>query len=189
VRVYLAGPEVFLPNAREVGERKKSLCAQAGLIGLYPLDNDFGATDGERLDQAIYRANRRMIEQADAGIFNLTPFRGCSADVGTVFELGMMAGLGKPVFGYSSVAADLRARVAGAKRHPDGIWRDAHGYLVEDFGNADNLMIDASLKEGGNAFLRVAGSGRIDDLEAFAACVSRAASLLGAQAQPATCDR
>ena len=178
MRVYLAGPEVFLPNAREVGDRKKALCAQSGLIGLYPLDNDFSVPACGRLDQAIYRANRGMIARADAGIFNLTPFRGCSADVGTVFELGLMVGLGKPVFGYSSVATDLRVRVPGAALQPDGDWRDADGLIVEDFGNADNLMIDASLAEAGHVFVRVDGTGRIDDLDAFAACLAAAISQL-----------
>ena len=33
----------------------------------------------------------------DSGICNLTPFRGAGADAGTVFELGMLVGLGKKV--------------------------------------------------------------------------------------------
>jgi nucleoside 2-deoxyribosyltransferase len=38
-RVYLAGPEVFLPDAVDIGRRKVELCTRHGLIGLYPLDN------------------------------------------------------------------------------------------------------------------------------------------------------
>jgi Nucleoside 2-deoxyribosyltransferase len=35
-KVYLAGPEVFLRNATEVGDRKKALCEAHGLEGLFP---------------------------------------------------------------------------------------------------------------------------------------------------------
>ncbi|MDF1764445.1 MAG: nucleoside 2-deoxyribosyltransferase, partial [Oleibacter sp.] len=33
-RIYLAGPEVFLPDATLVGEQKKQLCRQYGFEGL-----------------------------------------------------------------------------------------------------------------------------------------------------------
>ena len=39
-KIYLAGPDVFLSNAIEVGNRKKKLCSQAGFTGLFPLDNE-----------------------------------------------------------------------------------------------------------------------------------------------------
>jgi nucleoside 2-deoxyribosyltransferase len=185
-KIYLAGPDVFLPNARDIGERKKALCQQFGLSGLYPLDNILPA-HSDCVDRLIYQKNVAMIQQADAGLFNLTPFRGCSADVGTVFELGMMVGLGKPVFGYSSTATDVRMRVSGATRLADGTWVDEEGFSIEDFGNADNLMIDASLNEHGNAFLRVDGSGRIDDMDAFAAGLAVAAGrLLAGRENPAS---
>jgi heat shock protein HslJ len=34
VRVYLASPEVFLPNAREIGARKQAICERHGLFGV-----------------------------------------------------------------------------------------------------------------------------------------------------------
>ena len=37
-RIYLAGPEVFLPDARVIGEAKARLCAAAGFEGIFPLD-------------------------------------------------------------------------------------------------------------------------------------------------------
>src|SRR5579871_489404 len=98
-KIYLAGPDVFLPDPKRMGMLKKRLCAEHGFEGLYPFDND--VPPGQGMDRVIYRANITMIRQSDLGIFNLTPFHGPSADVGTVFELGMMAGLGKPVFGYT----------------------------------------------------------------------------------------
>src|SRR3569832_2256930 len=107
-KVYLAGPDVFLPDALEVGRRKVAICAQFGLGGLYPLDNTIDlAAHTVSLD--IFSGNEAMMDAADAIIANLTPFRGPGADAGTVYELGYMAGRGKLCLGYSndpSVHAD-----------------------------------------------------------------------------------
>ena len=92
------------------GARKKALCLEHGLQGLFPIDNAIppGTAD---MSGAIYRANVAMIGRADCGILNLTPFHGPSADVGTVFELGMLVALGKPVFAYTNEANDLLERL------------------------------------------------------------------------------
>jgi len=174
--IYLAGPDVFLPGAAETGARKQSLCARYGFAGLFPFDNQVPPGPGQ--DRAIYAANLRMMRSAAAGIFNLTPFRGPSADPGTVFELGLMAGLGKPVFGYTNDARDLCARVPGATRGADGLWHDPSGYTVEDFGNADNLMIDACLAAASPGIVRLDADGRLDWMEGFEACLRLAASWL-----------
>jgi nucleoside 2-deoxyribosyltransferase len=183
-KIYLAGPEVFLEDAEEIGRRKKALCGEYGFEGLFPLDEDAPRPAGERIDRAIYRALVAMMAHADCGIFDLTPFRGSSADVGTVFELGMLAGLGKPVFGYSNLRADYRSRLeaAGLAARDGKKWRDPLGMLVEDFGNADNLMIDACLAEGGFPMVRmdVAEEDRFRDLRGFEACLELASrALLG----------
>ena len=39
-RVYLAGPEVFLSNAREIGVRKRAICERYGLVGVFPGDEE-----------------------------------------------------------------------------------------------------------------------------------------------------
>jgi nucleoside 2-deoxyribosyltransferase len=168
--IYLAGPDVFLPNALALGAAKKALCQAAGFNGLFPLDSNTPTGPGQ--DAAIYRANRRMMAAADLGIFNLTPFRGPSADVGTVFELGLMAGMGKPVFGYSNDIRPSRARVPDATQRADGTWRDAQDCVVEDFGNADNLMIDQCLAEAGQPIVRVDAHGCIETLKGFEICLS-----------------
>ncbi len=177
-KIYLAGPDVFLPHALELGARKKAACAARGLIGLFLFDNELPDSGSDPVDRLIYAANRQMMQEADAGLFNLTPFRGPSADPGTVFELGLMSGLGKKLFGYTNSASDMAARVEKATRGPDGILRDGQGYLVEEYGNADNLMIEACLAQQDNCLLRHDGGGRLDAFEGFEACLDIAAARL-----------
>jgi nucleoside 2-deoxyribosyltransferase len=182
-KIYLAGPEVFRLDAREIGLRKKALCEDFGFVGLYPLDHDLTDSPAEKLDETIFSANVALLREADAAIFNLSPFRGINADPGTAFELGFFAALGKPVFAYSSHAAPLFDRVAGAfgaQAAEAGFYRDAAGLLVENFGNADNLMLDAALKSQGRTVVRPeAGVFVDDDLALFAACLRQARQHFG----------
>ena len=108
--VYLAGPDVFLPDAFEIGRRKVELCVRYGLTGLYPLDNTVDAA-AEDASLRIFRGNETMMIAADAIIANLTPFRGPGADAGTVYELGYMAGRGKLCLGYSNDPSSYADRV------------------------------------------------------------------------------
>ena len=179
-RLYLAGPEVFLPDAREVGEAKKRICAAHGLVGLFPLDADpeEGAT-AER----IYGLCLAMMCEADAILANLTPFRGIGADAGTAFELGFMAAAGKPLFGYSNTPDTLldRTRAAGGTVERGGRTVMADGSAVEAFGLFDNLMLAEALRLGGGVVLPDrAVDDPARDLAAFTRCVTQAASRLGA---------
>jgi nucleoside 2-deoxyribosyltransferase len=181
--VYLAGPEVFLPDAVEVGRRKQQLCTAYGFVGLYPLDNDIAAGEGGRVDQLIYDANKALMERADFGICNLTPFRGPGADAGTVFELGLMVGLGKPVFAYSNDAADYVHRVEAFAPGSRTKLRDGHELEVENFGNFDNLMLEWSVRESsGHPVVRhaaaAAAADLYRDLAGFEQCLRLAAASL-----------
>ena len=175
--IYLAGPDVFVPNVAEIGRRKKDLCREFGFEGLFPADHEADVSDAA----AIFKANCALMNRADAGIFNLTPFRGPSADPGTVFELGYMFAGGKPLFGYSSVAPAYRPRVEsdfGPTFESGGRPFDRYGLAVENFGLADNLMIARSIEESGGAFVSVeeAGASNAETLvaiEAFHACLHR----------------
>jgi nucleoside 2-deoxyribosyltransferase len=130
------------------------------------------------------------MQEADCAIVNLTPFRAPSADVGSVFELGMMVGLGKPVFGYSNATTDLLSRVRQTGSvlfdDEDRVWRGRHGMRVEDFGNADNLMIDACLAEQGHPLVRVnvPDGDLYCDLAGFEECLRLAAKELLTRAAP-----
>jgi nucleoside 2-deoxyribosyltransferase len=92
-RIYLAGPEVFLSNAREIGARKRAICEQHRLIGVFLADEEDVCDPAlSRPDQglAISRAMERVMRTCDAMIVNLTPFRGPSADVGSAYEMGLL---------------------------------------------------------------------------------------------------
>jgi len=125
-----------------------------------------------------------MIE-ADAIIANLTPFRGASADAGTVYELGFMAGRGKLCLGYSndpSCYADrLRELTDVVER--DGRLVDAGGLAVEDFALSDNLMLVHALDLHGCALVtpKQAPVDIWHDLACFEICVRMAAERLAAQ--------
>ena len=188
-RVYLAGPDVFLPDAVDIGRRKVELCARLGLTGLYPLDNaiDLAAKDASL---RIFRGNENMMIEADAIIANLTPFRGPGADPGTVYELGYMAGLGKPCLGYSndpSSYADRVRRFTEVKSRDERLV-DAQGLTVEDFGLADNLMMIHALDLHGCALVtpRQIPADVWHDLGAFETCVRMAAERLAAAPARAT---
>ncbi|ACK51216.1 nucleoside 2-deoxyribosyltransferase [Methylocella silvestris BL2] len=193
-KIYLAGPEVFLPDAREIGQRKKELCANYGFRGLFPFDNEVSLSDPEA-PLLIYRANLALLRQADCGIFNLTPFRGPSADVGTAFELGLLAGLGTPAFGYSNERASMLERMQrdgqAAFDESTSVWRDASGLSIEDFDNADNLMLDACLAEQGRPLVRTqaAAGHRLTDLAGFELCLELARDYFASAASLRTAAR
>jgi len=97
LKVYLAGPEVFLPGGRELIERKRALSTRYGFTPS-PLHADLTPTaSASPLARGIEisRLNEERMREADVCIANLTPFRGVSADPGTVYELGYMAAEGK----------------------------------------------------------------------------------------------
>lgn len=179
MKIYLAGPDVFLPDAAEIGRRKTEICAYHGLTGLYPLDNGIDAkAAGASL--AIFKSNEAMMESADAIIANLTPFRGPSADAGTIYELGYMAGRGRLCFAYSNDPASYANRVARSLQvtaAPDGHLIDAEGLTVEEFGLSDNLMLIHALDLHGGPLVmpREAPADLWHDLISFEACVRLAA--------------
>lgn len=146
-RLYLAGFDVFRPDAIAHGQALQALCAQAGMEGLYPLDNQAPAgLTGPDLAHWIYRANVQLIQSADGVMANLNPFRGAEPDSGTAFEVGYAVALGKPVWAYTQQAGSVIEQVsvgqasdAAGPRH-----LDANGYTVEDFGMNLNLMLACS---------------------------------------------
>ena len=173
MKLYLAGPDVFLINALGVGHQKRTMCQARGFEGLYPLDNNLPEDEA-----AIFAANQGLMDKADAGLFNLSPFRGPSADAGTIFELGYMAAQGKKVFGYSNDGASYAARAVrshGPTVEEDGVFLDRNGHMIERFGLTDNLMINEAITSSGGFCVAKAevGEPKLAAYSAFDACLAK----------------
>jgi nucleoside 2-deoxyribosyltransferase len=184
MRVYLAGPDVFLPDPGALADRKRKLCADYGFVGLSPLDNDI-SLEGLTRHEAAWRigaANEDMIRSCHLLIANLTPFRGPSADVGTAYEMGFARALGLPVFGYTNVAGTLLDRTrqalgAAVTMQPTGRYADAHHMAIEDFDCVDNLMLVIAVEGSGSHIVvsPTAEDRRFTDLAGFEICLRLAA--------------
>ncbi len=139
MKLYLAGPDVFRADVAAWCERVRSLCRAAGHQALVPIDT------AQTTAAEIYRHNLRLIGEADAVLANLNPFRGTEPDSGTCVEIGYALALRMPVIGYAQDMRPLRQRLA-ATAGADGVWRDAAGCAVEDFGLPCNLMLAVPLR-------------------------------------------
>ena len=117
-------------------------------------------------------------------IANLTPFRGPSADSGTLIEVGWFLGRGRPVFGYSNTATPFAER---SRRQVLAVPDPMPGLAVEGFGLPDNLMIPGAVLQGGGHPMVLPADGRdrpFDALDVFEACVALAARSLRAGQSP-----
>lgn len=160
--IYLAGPDVFFPNAKMHFEALEARCAMLGLKGVRPSDGGMSqlleparrgsgeVVTGDDLAERIYRANVALIRDCDGLLANLIPFRNAlEPDSGTVFELGMAVALGKPVAAFvPGGGRTYEARVmehCRARRDSEGLaWDAAFGFLIEEFGQPTNLMLSRS---------------------------------------------
>jgi nucleoside 2-deoxyribosyltransferase len=149
--VYLAGPDVFFPDAAQRAEKMKAALAAREMVGLFPLDNviDRAKFPNPRdLALAIARANEGLMRDADIILANIQPWRGVEADDGTAYEIGYMAALGKVIVLYTSDPRPFADRIVDDIYRGD-IYQDgperrgkSDRMLIEDFGGlADNLML------------------------------------------------
>lgn len=180
MRVYLAGPDIFLPDPFARAAALKDVCTRHALHGVSPLDD---LTDEPACWAALPEArrialrNELHIRSCQAVIANLTPFRGPSADAGTVFEVGFARALGLPVFAWSNdcrpFADRTRIFLGGGASRTGNDWRDSEGLLLEDFSLSDNLMIEGAVLASGGvlALGQVTEAARWHDLDAFARVV------------------
>jgi len=142
-RIYLAGPDVFRPDAAEHGRRAVALCAEHGFEAVFPLESELPTgLAPQALARHIFQANIAHIVACDAVLANLEFFRGPEPDSGTCFEVGYAVALGKPVIGYVQESGSFAERIR--HRHPhavgDGLF-DAAGWQLEEFGLPLNLML------------------------------------------------
>ncbi len=188
VRVYLAGPDVFLPRPDCRAAAQKLICARHGLEGVSPLDHVPEEPAGWRalgVARHIALCNEAHIRRCAAVIANLTPFRGPSADPGTVYEIGFARALGRPVFAYATTTLDYAGRVRLQSRGNGAGDRDGEGMQIEEFGLFENLMVACAVEDSGGVLV-CEDRDRWSDLTVFERCVQEAARHLGGSATPAT---
>lgn len=181
-RIYLAGPEVFLPDPLAVAARKKAACVRHGFVGVFPLDAglDLTGLSGPEAGRRIAAVNEDLMRGCDLLIANMTPFRSPSMDPGTAYEMGFMRALGRPVLGYTTRTGDLVTRTRAllpCRPHAGGGFADPDGLLVEDFAMVDNLMMVAAVETSGSPVMVAETDGPIDGLGGFERCLRAAAKL------------
>lgn len=147
-RIYLAGPDVFRPDARAHFVSLSAACDAAGLAALLPADGNEEQTS-DAPEKQIYEANMQRLRGADGVVANLASFRGMEPDSGTVFEVGAAIALGIPVVAYGVPEGSYADRVRAAlpcEVDTNGVLREAGtGIAVEDFGQQLNLMLACSI--------------------------------------------
>lgn len=143
-RIYLAGPDVFRPDAVAHYEDLLQACDVLQLEGLRPFDGmvDVDLAEEDR-PRVIYDENMSLLRSADGVIANLAPFRGTEPDSGTVFEVGVAVAMGLPVVAYGVPAKSYADRIP-ARRDAANVLRDILGMAVEDFDLPMNLMLSCS---------------------------------------------
>jgi len=170
IHSYLAGPDVFLPHAQEIGRQKMAYLHTLGIVGHFPLDNEVPGDLLKNPSQAsrfIGDANEKMMLDCclDGRIglilANMSPFHGPSMDAGTAFEVGFMSALSYKnnviIVGYTPDKRSFEDRVVeeiyggwSSITHKNGIPHGPDGTMIEAFGGADNLMItNAIVRTGG----------------------------------------
>jgi nucleoside 2-deoxyribosyltransferase len=176
VRIYLAGPEVFLPDAVEVGERKKHLCAKFGFKGVFPMDAqaDLAGLTSREAGLRIGQIDEQLIRTCQAIIANITPFRGPSADVGTAYEMGFGRALGLIVSAYTNVAEPFATRTQKFLGVGLETLVDPNGMTIEPWDFVDNLMLDSGvISSGGVMIVHNAAPDQIyRDLAGFEKCLA-----------------
>ena len=173
IHAYLAGPDVFFPNAGEIGRQKVAYLQTLGVTGHFPLDNELPPDVLSNPAQAIRLigdANEKMMldscRDGRIGLIlaNMSPFHGPSMDAGTAFEVGFMSALSTKknviIIGYTPDKRSFEDRVVEEIHggwnnitHKNGIPHGPDGTMIEAFGGADNLMIiNAIVRTGGDVF-------------------------------------
>ncbi|CCW72219.1 unnamed protein product [Phytomonas sp. Hart1] len=127
-KIYISGPEVFLPDegATYYNKEGEFLTAKQ-VIPMNWLDNKVSRALN------IRNADIALLEESDAIIADLSPFRSHEPDCGTAFEVGYAAARRKQILVYTSDLRSMTEKYGGTK--------DADGLTVEDFSLPFNLML------------------------------------------------
>ncbi|CCD12080.1 unnamed protein product [Trypanosoma congolense IL3000] len=127
-KIYIAGPAVFNPDmGAAYYDRVRRLLQEENVVALIPVDNPSTSA------LEIRKNNIEMIQQCDAVIADLSPFRGHEPDCGTSFEVGYAAALNKLVLTFTSDRRPMQEKYGGKV--------DKDNLMVEGFGLPFNLML------------------------------------------------
>jgi nucleoside 2-deoxyribosyltransferase len=159
--------------------KKKSLSAEFGIEGVFPLDADLNLSELSKIEQGylISKESEELIRTCQLVIANLTPFRGPSADVGTVYEVGFARALGLPIFGYTNISTLFKDRtiefLGQNIQKTRNVITDAMNMHIESFDLHDNLMIDGGIRHSGGIFCATDSpqENLFADLSAFKECL------------------
>ena len=152
--VYIAGPECFMLDGKELAEKALKLCEEYGFEGLSPLTGhpslppvDF-SQGKEAAAKQIFLKNINLINMCDVVIANLNNFRGWEPDSGTCFELGYAYTQDKKLYGFMDDTRPCYEKYIGNVHYDAPFWRDDNGAFFES--GACNLMISghAQIIEG-----------------------------------------
>lgn len=148
-KIYLAGPDVFEPNAIKLGQEYVKTCKKFGFDALFPLDNVVNFNQEKKdIAKEIYEKNCQLIDKADIVIANLNAFRGKEADSGTIWECGYAHAKGKEVYGYMQNCNSYVNKFSNdEKTLIDDRYFDNEGKEIENFDLCINLMIGCSCKK------------------------------------------
>jgi nucleoside 2-deoxyribosyltransferase len=148
-RIYIAGPDIYHPQNLEIAESKKSICARYGLDAVLATDFLAGVQFvGKAADAApLFRERLKIIRGCDALIADMTPFRGPGMDPACALEMGIMAGLDRPVVGYTLDPTPYADRMSRLHVEIDeSLTRVGprlvapSGMVIEDFSLPDAVM-------------------------------------------------
>ena len=193
-RIYLAGPEVFLPDAVQLGQRKKDLCSKYGFQGVFPIDAEVNVQSHSphEIGLLISSMNEDLIRSCKFIIANITPFRGLSADVGTSYEMGFARGFGLVVSAYTNIEVPFSERVVLALsqslvRDRNGRLRDQYNMEIEEFGMVDNLMLEGGVSSSGGILVtsKVPENDLFTDLRGFEQCLQHTQKVMNSMKEQA----
>lgn len=157
--VYFETPRVHFGDWPLVKARIEALCREYGLDPRLPTDDAFyGKSGGREISHRIARRNMSALDDAEALIVDLNPFRGPSIATRAAWAIGNASARGLPVHGYlhcpesyferyrrhvndaRSFARALAARQSGEIIGPDN-------GIVDTFGVFDTPVVAETVSE------------------------------------------
>jgi nucleoside 2-deoxyribosyltransferase len=138
IKVYLADLEGFYSESEEEVKNRLSILKNAGieLTNITPEDDD--------KPKDIYMKTIEAIENSNAVIANVSPFRGPHSYNGSAFVLGYANALGKPTVAYSNNTSSLINKI-GSLREDSTI--DHDGIAIENYDLTDTLLVVESISD------------------------------------------